>query len=92
MYVFTYLSNCKNLFEWFYIRKPNNNADSLVVGDSYTTHRYQSSLESVMHVYYSFGLDMDVPYQRGYVWTEEDQVNLIHSIFNNKRILFSNKN
>lgn len=42
-----------------------------------------STIESIIHKYYSFGIDMEPDYQRGYVWEENDKEFLIDSIFNN---------
>lgn len=45
-----------------------------------------SSIESLLHKYYSFGVNMNPDYQRGYVWDLEDKQLLIDSIFNNIEI------
>lgn len=42
-----------------------------------------SELHSLIHSYYSFGIDMNPDYQRGYVWGQEDKELIIDSIFNN---------
>lgn len=42
-----------------------------------------SELHSLIHSYYSFGIDMNPDYQRGYVWGQEDKELLIDSIFKN---------
>lgn len=42
-----------------------------------------SMIESLIHKYYAFGVDMNPEYQRGYVWELEDKQLLIDSIFNN---------
>jgi hypothetical protein len=41
----------------------------------------QRNLSAIFSNYYYFGLDLDPVYQRELVWTEEDKVNLIDSIF-----------
>lgn len=43
----------------------------------------QRSLDGVFTTYYHFGLDMEPDYQRGNVWTPDDKVKLIDSIFRN---------
>lgn len=44
----------------------------------------QREINGLLHYYYhSYGIDMNPDYQRGLVWTLEDKVNLIDSIFNN---------
>ena len=42
-----------------------------------------STIESLLHTYYNFGINMNPDYQRDYVWTMEDKLLLIDSIFNN---------
>jgi hypothetical protein len=42
---------------------------------------YQTSLSSFDSIVYHFGLDLNPDYQRGHVWTMEDKVKLIDSIF-----------
>ena len=45
-----------------------------------------SNIESLLHKYYSFGVNMNPDYQRDYVWKLEDKQLLIDSIFNNIEI------
>jgi len=45
------------------------------------TNSYRRELIGLLHSYYKFGIDMDPPYQRGNVWTRNDQCGLIESIF-----------
>lgn len=47
---------------------------------------YNQCLESLISKYFVFGIDMNPEYQRGLVWTEEQKVKLIDSIFNNVSI------
>ena len=42
-----------------------------------------SEIESLIHKYYSFGVNMNPDYQRDYVWGLSDKQLLIDSIFNN---------
>ena len=46
----------------------------------------QCDIGSLRTYYYHFGVDMDIDYQRGNVWTIEDKILLINSIFNNIEI------
>jgi hypothetical protein len=46
----------------------------------------QSDISSIIHMMSFGGLVCDPRYQRGYVWTEDDQVALIDSIFNRMNI------
>jgi len=43
----------------------------------------QRSLDSLFGTFYWFGCDLDPAYQRGDVWSHEDKIALIDSIFNN---------
>ena len=40
-------------------------------------------IDGIVGMHWHFGVDFDPDYQRGNVWTLEDKVALIHSIFNN---------
>ncbi len=42
-----------------------------------------STIESLLHDYYNFGIDMNPEYQRDYVWDEQDKEYLLESIFDN---------
>jgi hypothetical protein len=42
----------------------------------------QQNISSIFNCYYHFGIDMNPLYQRDYVWSLEDKVNLIDSIYN----------
>ena len=39
-----------------------------------------STIESLLHTYYNFGINMNPDYQRDYVWTMEDKLLLIDII------------
>lgn len=45
-----------------------------------------SGLDSLLHMIYHAGIDFDVDYQRDHVWTLDDKVALIDSIFNHIEI------
>jgi hypothetical protein len=62
--------------------------DSLVSKESFEFHFNNFSIESLLHMYYGSyaGIDLNPDYQRGLVWTLEDKVSLIDSIFNNIEI------
>jgi len=47
---------------------------------------YQTELESLKVSYYRFGIDMNPKYQRDLIWTEEQKIDLIDSIFNDRDI------
>ena len=47
---------------------------------------YNTTVESLIHRYYSFGVNMDPDYQREYVWEQCDKEYLIDSVFKNIEI------
>lgn len=51
-------------------------------GDPFRLNFYNTSVESLIHSYYQ-GVNMNPNYQRDYVWTMEDKIALIDSIFQN---------
>jgi hypothetical protein len=56
--------------------------DKPIKGDHvFRLHYSQRSLDGLVHMFYSFGIEMDPDYQRGLVWTLEDKQALIESIF-----------
>lgn len=44
---------------------------------------HQTNLEGLLHKVYSFGVDFNPSYQRDHVWSLEDKIALIDSIYNN---------
>lgn len=44
------------------------------------------SIESLIHMHYSFGIDFDPDYQRGSVWDDTDRAKLLDSIFAGRSI------
>lgn len=46
-----------------------------------SAHYQNKTIDSLIHDYYAFGIDTDPPYQRAYVWSEDDKIRLIESIF-----------
>jgi hypothetical protein len=61
----------------------NMNAPIISYSDDYHLNYMSCDIYSVLNYYYDFGIDMNPIYQRGNVWTMEDKVSLINSIFNN---------
>lgn len=47
---------------------------------------HNCNLDSLVHKYYFFGVDMNPEYQRGFVWTMDDKIKLIESIFDGVEI------
>lgn len=44
------------------------------------------TIESIIFDVYNFGIDLDPPYQRGYIWDDDDRQKLIRSIFEGAEI------
>lgn len=53
-----------------------------VQADIYPLNYSQRDLESLIHMKYQSGIELDPDYQRDLVWTIEDKTQLIESIFN----------
>jgi len=43
-------------------------------------------IEGLLHSYWNYGIDTEIDYQRGNVWTHEQELSLINSIFENIQI------
>jgi hypothetical protein len=56
--------------------------DKWFVFDTFST----SSIDSLMNKVLYFGTNSNPDYQRGYVWNEQDEINLIDSVFNGSDI------
>jgi len=56
--------------------------------EEYRIRQYNSGIDSLLHMVYGghAGVDFDAEYQREHVWTLEDKVALIESVFNNIEI------
>jgi hypothetical protein len=56
--------------------------------DKYYIRQLNSAIDSLLHMVYAShaGIDFNVEYQRDHVWTLDDKVSLIDSIFNNVEI------
>jgi hypothetical protein len=52
----------------------------------YFGQTFNQAIDSILHSYYYFGIDLNPSYQRGNVWSLEDKVSLIDSIFNDIEI------
>lgn len=73
---------------WYRVRPYN-----IIKGDTNFTKEnniyirfHQTSLESLLNNFYYCGVEMNPPYQRGYVWDEKDKESLLDSIFNHIEI------
>ena len=74
--------HCKTIFMWTELRKANNNKISLIKNDDIRISYSQRRISSLLSHAYHLGFDIEPEYQRGLVWTLEDKVALIDSIFN----------
>lgn len=80
--------NCLSYVKWLDITKKDSkvNESKFVKKDDLRVHFMQMSIQSLFTKVYSFGVDFEPEYQRGYVWELEDKIALIDSIFNNVEI------
>lgn len=68
---------------WMDIRAIKHNDSNFSKNQDVRINFNNSTIESLLHTYYNFGINMNPDYQRDYVWTMEDKLLLIDSIFNN---------
>lgn len=71
------------LVSWLNVRPVEIGETSFAQESDLFLSFYQSTVESLLHKAYYFGIDMDPEYQRGYDWSDEDREYLIDSIFEN---------
>jgi hypothetical protein len=64
----------------------NKEIEEIFKEDEHNLNFLSSSIESLFDYYYRCNLDMEPDYQRGHIWTLEDKVALIDSIFNDIEI------
>jgi len=62
------------------------NREVLSSNDDIFLRQFNSTINSILNLAYTFGLDFDAEYQRDYVWSLQDKQNLIDSILNNIEI------
>jgi len=75
-------NNIHHFKPWHEVFKENNTTDFLINKDYMRLSFSNMDLESLVHRYYYSGIDMNPIYQRDLVWTLEQKVLLIDSIFN----------
>lgn len=78
-----YITTRKRIFGWYDIFKlPKYNCD-IKIGEDLRLNFTQQQVRSLVKTYIiSFGVDFNPSYQRGLVWSNEDEEKLIESIFN----------
>ena len=74
---------CYRVASWVRLRPLVHKQTSFTKEDNIRLSYNNSTIESLLHYQYHFGVDMEPEYQRDYVWTKEDKEDLIDSIFNN---------
>lgn len=83
------IDGAKNIWEWMSIFKEqllNEVPESQIKNDDIFISYSNTSLSNLLNTRYYFGINMSPDYQRDYVWTADDKVKLIDSIFNNRDI------
>lgn len=73
----------KTYFQWYKLRKLNNNKNSFIKNEDLRLNYSQRHLADLFSKAYYFGVDFEPEYQRDFVWELEDKIALIDSIFNN---------
>lgn len=71
---------------WHSIRPLGKGNTSFATNRDVRLNYNNSSIESLIHRYYSFGVDMNPDYQRGFVWDDADRESLLETIFCNGKI------
>jgi len=71
---------------WHEIRPITFKNTQFATNQDIRVHFNDSDIQSLLHDYYSFGINMDPEYQREIVWTIEDKEKLLDSIFLNADI------
>lgn len=79
----TTTKNVLGVWSWLNIFKISDKKESLIKNEDLYINYSQTGIHSIISNIYFFGIDMNPEYQRDYVWTKEDQENLIDSIFQN---------
>lgn len=70
--------------DWMYIRLVDEVGNSnFTENDNIRLYFNNSTIESLLHRAYFFGIDMNTDYQRDFVWDDIDKEYLIDSIFKN---------
>jgi hypothetical protein len=71
---------------WFELYAYNQAKDTkFAVEEKYRIRQYNSGIDSLLHMVYAShaGVDFNAEYQREHVWSIDDKVALVESIFNN---------
>lgn len=68
---------------WLNIRPLTKGFSDFTRNEDVKLYFSSSTIESILHMAYSFGVDFEPEYQRGLVWSDEDKQKLLWSVFNN---------
>ena len=72
---------------WFHVRPPFPRTETILsCNKEFRPYYSNTTLDSLLYRYYQAGIDLDPEYQREYVWTPDDKLALIDSVFNNRDI------
>ncbi|MCC8121101.1 MAG: DUF262 domain-containing protein [Oscillospiraceae bacterium] len=71
---------------WYYLRRYTPRSSVFATNDDVRLNYNNSTVESLIHRYHHFGVNMEPEYQRGYVWDDSDRERLLDSIFFNADI------
>lgn len=78
-----YITDKNMVLGWWHIWKNEENKAPNTLGKELFIQFMQQDVSSLIHRYfYHRGIDMDPPYQRGFVWTDKQKEELLDSIFN----------
>ena len=78
--------HCKIYFVWYHVRPIVDSSESSIKNREIDLYYSNRVLDDLLHKVLFFGVDFDTEYQRGLVWSDEDKVDLIDSIFNHINI------
>ena len=73
----------KGYWCWYKLRPEPPETESLIQNSDVRMSFICTGIGNILSKAYYFGLDLDPEYQRGFVWSNEDKVRLIDSIFRN---------
>lgn len=70
------------VYGWWSIFKLEKEESPVMLGEKTRIQFHQTTVESLLHRYFNNrGVDMNPTYQRGIVWTEEQRISLLDSVF-----------
>lgn len=79
-------NNCKRYVSWVNVRKIPMSTESFITNEDISLNYSQRNIDDLLSKTYYFGVNFEPEYQREFVWSKEDKIKLIESIFNNVEI------